>query len=437
MARTVKHSKLDSRTARRRLKTGRQPHWQALTPGYHLGYQRKKSGEAGRWLLRRYLGADKYRVTPIGLSDDEHDANGATVLDYDQAQAKAQAVAVTPEGGKIERLTVRQAMDRYVEYKRDLGQSVDDVLSRGTAHILPPLGDTVVSELTADKLRRWLSTMANSPAQTRPKKGKVQFGPEPQGDEAIRKRRATANRVLTMLKAILNHAYDEGHVAHRDAWGRKLKPFRDVETARVRYLSIAEARRLVNSCEAEFRPLVRAALETGARYSELARLEVTDFNVDAGTVAIRKSKSGKARHIILTEEGAAFFKAHCVGRAGAKRMFTHIYKPPHRKKSDPEPAVKLVAWKTAEQARPMKEANKLAKVTPPISFHGLRHTWASHAVMNGVPLMVVAKNLGHTDTRMVEKHYGHLAPSYVVDAIRAGAPVFGIKPEKSNVKQLR
>jgi hypothetical protein len=44
--------------------------------------------------------------------------------------------------------------------------------------------------------------------------------------------------------------------------------------------------------------------------------------------------------------------------------------------------------------------------------------------MNGVPLMVVAKNLGHADTRMVEKHYGHLAPSYVADAIRAGAPRF-------------
>jgi hypothetical protein len=40
-----------------------------------------------------------------------------------------------------------------------------------------------------------------------------------------------------------------------------------------------------------------------------------------------------------------------------------------------------------------------------------------------------AKNLGHKDTRMVEKHYGHLAPSYVADAIRAGAPKFGIKPD--------
>jgi hypothetical protein len=47
-----------------------------------------------------------------------------------------------------------------------------------------------------------------------------------------------------------------------------------------------------------------------------------------------------------------------------------------------------------------------------------------------MPLMVVARNLGHVDTRMVEKHYGHLAPSYVADAIRAGAPRFGFKPDK-------
>jgi hypothetical protein len=50
--------------------------------------------------------------------------------------------------------------------------------------------------------------------------------------------------------------------------------------------------------------------------------------------------------------------------------------------------------------------------------------------MNAVPLIIVGRNLGHKDTRMVEKHYGHLAPSYIVDAIRAGAPRFGFKPGK-------
>jgi hypothetical protein len=45
--------------------------------------------------------------------------------------------------------------------------------------------------------------------------------------------------------------------------------------------------------------------------------------------------------------------------------------------------------------------------------------------MNGVPLLVVAQTLGHADTRMVEKVYGHLAKSFVSDAIRASAPKFG------------
>ena len=55
--------------------------------------------------------------------------------------------------------------------------------------------------------------------------------------------------------------------------------------------------------------------------------------------------------------------------------------------------------------------------------------------MNGVPLMIVARNLGHSDTRMVEKHYGHLAQSYVADAIRAGAPRFGAV-KKTNVVEF-
>jgi integrase len=49
--------------------------------------------------------------------------------------------------------------------------------------------------------------------------------------------------------------------------------------------------------------------------------------------------------------------------------------------------------------------------------------------MNGAPLMVVARNLGHADTRMVERHYGHLAQSFIADAIRAAAPRFGIETE--------
>jgi integrase len=427
MANKVQHAELGSMTARLKLKKGRQPHWQELSRNTHLGYQRQKGAAAGRWILRRYLGSgNRYRVTPLDcIADDTADADGLKILSYEQAKAKANAMVGKAGGGKIERLTVRQAMTRYVEWKEGEGETnaVADVTSRGTAHIIPPLGDLVVSELTAETLRRWLSTIAASPAQLRPKGDKLKFAAKAETDEAIRKRRASANRVLTMLKAILNHAFDDEQVSNRDAWGRRLKPFKDVDAARVRYLEIAEAQRLVNGCDADFRPLVRGALETGARYGELTRLEVIDFNVDSGTVHVRKSKSGKERHIILTPQGAAFFKSHCAGRAKTERMFTH--------------ADGISPWEKSQQGPRMKEACERATIKPRISIHGLRHTWASHAVMNGVPLMVVAKNLGHASTKMVEKHYGHLAPSFLVDAIHAGAPKYGFGKTDKKVVPLR
>jgi integrase len=310
---------------------------------------------------------------------------------------------------------------RYVEFKQSQGQSVADVLSRGTAHILPSLGDLVVSELTATKLRSWLSTMAASPRQTRPKAGVSQYMPAKEDDEGVRARRASANRVLTMLKAALNHAYDEGVVRDNSAWGRKLKPFRDVEVARIRYLTVAEAQRLINASDPEFRPMVEAALQTGCRYGELCRLTVADFNPDSGTLAILRSKSGKPRHVVLTPEGSTFFRRHCTGRGGHELMFRR----PDGK-----------SWDKSNQQEPMAKACARAQINPAVGFHQLRHTWASLSVMNGMPLMVVAKNLGHTDTSMIEKHYGHLAPSYIVDAVRAGAPRFNIEVD-TKVTSLR
>ena len=56
-----------------------------------------------------------------------------------------------------------------------------------------------------------------------------------------------------------------------------------------------EAKRLLVACSPAFQQLVRGALETGARYGELCRLLVSDFNADSGTIHIRKSKTNKAR----------------------------------------------------------------------------------------------------------------------------------------------
>ena len=111
----------------------------------------------------------------------------------------------------------------------------------------------------------------------------------------IRARRATANRNLTVLKAALNHAWQGGKITGSDEAWRKVKPFRGADAARVRYLQIDECTRLLNACEPDFRRLVRGALVTGARYGELCRADVRDFNPDSASLLVRESKGGKPR----------------------------------------------------------------------------------------------------------------------------------------------
>jgi integrase len=180
----------------------------------------------------------------------------------------------------------------------------------------------------------------------------------------------------------------------------------------VRYLALDECRRLIDAANGAFRNLVHAALLTGCRFGELAALQVRDFNSDAGTLHVRTSKSGKGRHVVLHEEGVEFFRQLTTGRAGIELLL---------RKADGD------RWGKSNQTRPMAEACARAKIEPPANFHALRHTYASHAVMAGAPLLVVAKNLGHTDTRMVEKHYGHLSQSYIAEAIRAAAPALAMQ----------
>ena len=200
MTNVVKHARLETRASRARLKRGRQSHWQSIVPGKeHLGYQRWPGEPDGRWIWRHRLGSatrggqhyySRYQTTTLGRADDTSQADGSAVLSYAQAMAAARAAIDAPRG-KVHGLTVRQAMDRYVAYKRSQGQSVADLLSRSRAHILPVLGDQAVEGLTAEMLRRWLAKLAAMPAQKRPKAGTPQYRSAPKTDEDIRARRAS------------------------------------------------------------------------------------------------------------------------------------------------------------------------------------------------------------------------------------------------------
>jgi len=422
MARRTPDARLETKESRSRLASRGKPHYRLLEPGLHIGYRRLKGrkgkpGVAGSWVARHYHGGGNYVVEKIGTADDFSDADGTAILNFAQAQDKARAHMVRrvhAANGVIGPLTVQVAVERYLEFLETNRKGAVDARYRATAHIYPTLGSIEVATLSTDLLRKWHAGLAKVPPRVRTRPGKPQQHRAFDGnEEAIRRRRSTSNRVLTVLKAALNHAFHDGKVASDAAW-RKVKPFRGVDAARIRYLTVAEARRLINAAYPEFRPLVQAALQTGCRYGELTRLEVTDFNPDSGTLNVRQSKSDRPRHVVLTDEGVAFFRQLAAGRSDGGLLLC---------RANGEP------WRASHQARPMADACERAKIKPRISFHGMRHSWASLAVMNGTPLLVVARNLGHSDTRMVEKHYGHLAPSYITEAIRAGAPKFGFKPD--------
>jgi integrase len=118
----------------------------------------------------------------------------------------------------------------------------------------------------------------------------------------------------------------------------------------------------------------------------------------------------------LTDEGQRLFATLTAGKLADDPIFTRA---------------DAGRWRASHQLRPMLEACKRAKIKPAVSFHVLRHTHGSTLAMRGVPMGVIAEQLGHADTRMTEKHYAHLAPSYVAETIRAHFPTLGIAGEST------
>jgi integrase len=393
MAKRVRDSGLESRAARAKLKPQGKPYFKSIGEGLHLGYRKGKV--EGKWVVRRYAGNQSYITDTIATADDIVDADGTVVLNFWQAQERAREI-----GGKLSYAGPYRVLDAVADYMTYLGDRNRLIGGRIKKHIIPNLGDELVDQLTSDKIRAWHNGMVQSSKDD---------------PEVERKSKVSANRMLATLKATLNLAFREEKTSSDKAW-RRVTLFKNVVRARTRYLSIAECERLINASEPEFRLLVRGALETGARYGELCGMVCGDFNRDAGTVHVLRSKSGRERHIILTENGAKFFRSLTAGKSSDAPLFGKL-------------------WGRNYQFRRMLSACQNARIKPAINFHQLRHTWASHSVMAGMPLNVVAQNLGHVDTKMVEKHYGHLAPSYVVDQVRKFAPRFG--KVASNVKAIR
>jgi len=410
---------LDTRSARLKLKAG-QRHWASLggTERIAIGYRRGPNSSA--WLVRYYLGGGKTEIEKIAEVDDFIDANGETVLSYPQACDRARLTAKERDRrrgiGIADEITVGTAADHYLKWFRAHRKGVATAERIIEAHIRPVFGNKRVTDLKKSGISAWINALAAAPARKRTKIGKEQaFRAAPRTEDEKRARRATANRTLAVFKAMLNKAADDELIAPRGVWV-DVKPFKLADKPVERFLTTAESERLLNACPTDLRALVRAALLTGCRYSELASLRVANVTIEqeGGRIYVRETKSSKPRFIPLSPEGRAFFAQAITGKTGDASVFT-------RKDRGP--------WGRNHAVRPLEAACKAAKITPAVSFHELRHTYASLLAQAGADLLTISKLLGHADTRITARHYAHLCDRTLANTVDKLLPNFGFKPE--------
>lgn len=423
MGRNVNDAKITTKAGRAKLEISKAPHWRALDQGAHLGYRKGQNG--GSWIVRHRRRDGRYVTSKIGKADDELPADGQIVLDYSQAVTKTRQwcedQALHETGRRHIDYTVKDAIEDYLAWYERHRKAYTEVKRRAEVDVLPKLGNIKVTELDPTTVRKWHEALASIPRRTRSRKGHAATSlAPPKTDEERRKRKATANRTLTVLKAALNRAYNEGFAQSDDAW-RRVKPFKNVDVPTIRYLKNDECFRLANACDKDFRGLVMAAIFSGCRYSELTTLVCSDFDQENGTLLIRESKSGKPRHVTLAGDGVELLDRVTAGRHSSERIFL---------RQDGG------VWGKSHQQRPLRDACQRAGIEPAVSFHILRHTHASQLAAKGVPIKVIAAQLGHSDTRITERHYAHLSPSYIAQTIRENLPRLGLDLPNSNVDRL-
>ncbi len=412
MARSIQDNQLRNRTNRLKLAPEHEPYWVRVLPGLHLGYFRP----ANTWWVRALKpGTKAYIKRAIGAADDHADADGKVVLNFYQAQDAAKVWLTElnspkDEAEKPRPTTVAEAAAHYLEWFKEHRKSYRETKYTVDTHILPALGAKPLSELKTREIKTWHDKLAVTPARKRSGLGqRQQFEERPTTADGKRARKATANRILTVLKAILNKSFEDEFVADDTPW-RRVKPFPNADEAITRFLTEAESTRLINASEPDFRLLIKAALFTGARYGELARLRVLDVNLEAEIVAIQpEGKSGRTRYIPLSRTGLSFFKGVIAGKRGDNLVFT---------RADGK------HWGKSHQDRPMLAANQNGAIEPAVRFHELRHTYASHLAQAGVDLLTISKLLGHADTRITSRHYAHLCDRTLSNAVQQ-LPDFG------------
>ncbi|QBB70135.1 hypothetical protein ELE36_07015 [Pseudolysobacter antarcticus] len=417
MARTPKGLSIATRESRSRLKSRKAPYWRQIIPGLFVGYSKRVVSHT--WVTKRVVDG-KYIRERLGVADDFMDAaHDGLSMTYIQAvaasQERARGIRISHVEPKAQNVTVNQALDAYFEDRQRSNpqdSSVKTDAQQTARHVRPILGRMFVNSITDSDLKNWQSRVRNTPPSVRGHGEGIRSARavNMNDPEVLRRRTQTTNRIWNTFRAALNHAWriSSNGIMTRDAWA-KVKPLKVSDSGPPRMLSVEDARGLLDHCAADFRPVVEAALMTGARYGEIVRLRVSDFDAARSAIRIHQTKTGKTLYQPLTGEGCRFFKAHTEGRFPGMFMFA---------RSDGDP------WGKSHQARPIKEAATGAGLSN-VSFKVTRATYGKLLLLATNDIELVAKALGHSDSRITRKHYAQYLPNEVAEAVLK-MPEFGI-----------
>jgi integrase len=383
MARSVRASRLETRTARLKLPVHKKPIWLRIGDGLSLGYRRNQG--PGTWVLRVADGKGSHWTKAIGTADDYADAGDRGVFDYWQAQSHARTVAgVASKADAATKLaTVQEAVARYEAVLKRRGGDTANA-ARIRLHLPPALANKTVALLTARDFHVWAMALAKANLTA-----------------------AATNRVNSCFKACLNLAADEDErVGNPRAWRKALRAIHDAAVARNVVLSEATVRAIIAAAygiSAEFGLLVELAAVTGARVSQLAGLEIGDVQADRTDPRLMLPSSRKGRGRKRVERRPVpipnSLAARLVGNGNGR---------------DTDAALLIKSsgdrWRRSDHTRLFARATAAAGISDDnVTIYALRHTNIVRQLLAGVPIRIVAIN-HDTSVGMIEKNYSrHIA----------------------------
>jgi integrase len=217
---------------------------------------------------------------------------------------------------------------------------------------------------------------------------------------------STMNREHAYLRAVFNENIRLGH------WKRE-NPLKNVRTFKIQerelsYLKLDQIRslltRLNQSKNKDVTLITKVCLATGARWGEGENLRISQ--VHNNLIQFVKTKSSKTRAVPIAKELEDELKAHHEEHSEDERIFRSAYS----------------AFREGIIDAKLKLSD--GQLT-----HILRHTFASHFMMNGGNIIALQKLLGHHSLTMTMR-YAHLSPDHLQEARRLNplAQLISVEP---------